>query len=239
MPTAYRSVDFIIAFIALAIIPLMSAWTGRSLALSSVADRTLVPRYVWVIVRSVVLILLIGAAWLRLARSFAMLGLDIPVSVWGRVGFAIDAVVASYYAYAILLRRRSERELDAVRERLRRMNSDRMLPKTRVEFALFPVVAVAGSIAEELLYRGFLIWFFSPILGLIGAVLASSFAFSLGHAYLGWRGVVRTAVIGLAFATAFAITHSLWWLMIAHITANMSGLPLQRRLQAVVEPRTA
>jgi hypothetical protein len=37
-------------------------------------------------------------------------------------------------------------------------------------------------------------------------------------------------LIGIAFGVAFALTHSLWWLLIAHTSANLSGVLLARRL---------
>jgi len=39
-------------------------------------------------------------------------------------------------------------------------------------------------------------------------------------------------VIGCAFGVAFALTQSLWWLLIAHGSANLSGVLLARRLHA-------
>jgi CAAX protease family protein len=105
-----------------------------------------------------------------------------------------------------------------------------MLPQTPGKFAVFPIAAVAGSTCEELLYRGFFIGRLAPTVGTAAAVLSSSALFGLGHAYQGWIGVARTMLIGIAFGVAFALTHSLWWLLIAHTSANLSGVLLARRL---------
>jgi hypothetical protein len=48
--------------------------------------------------------------------------------------------------------------------------------------------------------------------------------------------VVRTMIIGLAFGVGFALTHSLWWLLVAHASANLSGLFLARRIAAATDP---
>jgi len=53
--------------------------------------------------------------------------------------------------------------------------------------------------------------------------MISSVLFGFGHAYQCWIGMLRTAFIGLAFAIAYALTHSLWWLMLAHIAVNLFG----------------
>jgi membrane protease YdiL (CAAX protease family) len=107
-----------------------------------------------------------------------------------------------------------------------------MLPQTPREFAIYPIAAVAGSTCEELLYRGFLIGTLTPLISTPGAVLLSSALFGLGHAYQGWLGIVRTTLIGLSLGVAFALTSSLWWLIIAHSVANLSGVLLARRLLA-------
>lgn len=236
--THVMPIDVAIAVTAMVIVPGISAWSGVRLAATPPENHRLAPRYWWIIVRSVAIMVLVLQSWTRFGRPFAALGLDLPVNFWGRAGFGIDAGIVVYYWYAIVRRKRSVEEIQLTRERLRRMKSDRMLPRTVGEYRLFAVVAVLGSVAEELLYRGFLIWFFAPVVALFGAVLLSSAAFSLGHAYLGRDGMVRTAAIGIVFGLAYVLTRSLWWLMLAHVTVNLFGVPLQRRLQRDVAPQS-
>ena len=175
---------------------------------------------------------LVILAWWKAGRPLSALGLDVPVGIPGRVGLIIDVGIVGYYLASVQFSRRTRSQLVATRDRLRRLGSYDMLPKTPGEFAVFPVAAVAGSICEELLYRGFLIGVLTPRLGMAGAVLSSAVLFGLGHAYQGWIGVARTTVIGCAFGVAFAQTHSLWWLLIAHASANLSGTFLAWRMLA-------
>jgi uncharacterized protein len=228
---AHTPIDLTIAIIAVVIIPALSALTGKGLAQAAADNRRRITRYWRIVLRSAFVSLLVLGAWYRSGRPFSGLGLDVPVGRWGRVGFGIDVLIAAYYLYAIVLKQRSAKDLQMLRERLGRMNMDRMLPQTRNEYLLFPAVAIVGSTFEELVYRGFLIWFFAPITGIVGAVLVSSIAFSIGHAYQGRIGVIRTAVVGVAFGVAYTLTQSLWWLMLAHTTMNLFAVPLQRRLQ--------
>jgi membrane protease YdiL (CAAX protease family) len=99
-------------------------------------------------------------------------------------------------------------------------------------------MAIVGS-CEELVYRGFLIWFLAPATGLVVAVLLSAAAFGFAHGYRGASGIVRTAGIGVAFGTAPAVTHSLWWLVVAHVIVNLFAVPLPRRLQHGVATQVA
>lgn len=186
----------------------------------------------WVLGRSLVLAALVLGAWIRLGRPFEGLGLDVPVHRTGQFGFILDGVIAAYYLYVVVLRRRSKEQLEAVRARLERLHSMRMLPTSSVEYLLFPWVAIVGSAVEEILFRGYLLWFLAPLVGVTWAVVISAVAFGLAHAYLGRIGMARTAAIGLTFGVAYVATHSLWWLMMAHATVNLFGLPLQRHLQS-------
>jgi membrane protease YdiL (CAAX protease family) len=219
--------DLLLAIASIGI-PAWSLFGGRWYARRTHGSRS--ARYWLIAIRGVALSVLVIVAWRQAGRPLSMLGLDLPVGIPGRVGFLIDIPIVGYYLASIQFRRRSRDHLAAARDRLRRLGTYDMLPQTTGEFAVYPIAAVAGSAFEELLYRGFLIGGLTPVLGAAGAVAMSSLLFGLGHLYQGRIGVVRTAVIGLAFGVAFTLTHSLWWLLIAHAAANLSGILLARRI---------
>lgn len=50
-----------------------------------------------------------------------------------------------------------------------------LMPHTRLQFALFMLVAVAAGCCEELIFRGFLLSFIAAFAGPVAAVIASSF----------------------------------------------------------------
>jgi CAAX amino terminal protease family. len=219
--------DLLLVVIAVAAIPGLSILAGRTYARKERSELNLVGRYWFIIIRGFLLSLLIIFVWSWAGRPFATLGLDIPVGYRGRIGFILDGALACYYVYALLVRRLSPERIAATRGRLK---SYRILPETRDEFVLFPFVGIVGSIFEELLYRGFLLWMFTPLAGVWGAALLSSLTFGVGHAYQGWIGIVRTTIIGFAFATGYVLTHSLWWLIVAHIMISIFGDLFARRL---------
>ena len=227
MRVAYTWIDFLLVLIALAAIPALSILAGRTYARTPRRELNLVRRYWFIIIRGFFVSLLIIYCWNWTERPYSSLGLDIPIGYRGRIGFIFDAVLACYYVYALLVRKLSPERIAAARERL---SSYLILPETRREFALFPCVGITGSIFEELLYRGFLIWFFTPLAGMWGAALLSSLTFGVGHAYQGWIGIVRTTFIGFCFATGYVLTQSLWWLIVAHILISIFGDLFARRL---------
>lgn len=217
---AYTPLDIIFLVYFAVVTPILSLRAGRLLARTPRSHRNLVLRYWQIVARSVVTALIVLFGWRMAGRSFSALGLDIPIGFRGQLGFALDAALVCYYASAIFLQPLSAERLEIVRERLGRY---RILPETRGEFLVYPLVAIVGSSAEELLYRGYLFWLLMPFGGMVSAIAFSSLIFGLGHAYQGLSGIVRTAIIGLAFAAGYALTGSLWWLMAAHIIVNLFG----------------
>lgn len=221
--------DFLLLGIVFIGLPAWSLVASRWYA-QKPAHWTRLAKYWLIAIRGTLLSALVIVAWWKAGRAFSVLGLHVPVRTAGRVGFLVDIAIIVYYLVSVQFRRRSPNQLAATQERLRRLGSYDMLPQTRAEFAMYPIVVITGSTCEELLYRGYLLGGLSPLLGAGAAVLCSSALFGLGHLYQGRIGVLRTTVIGLVFGVAFAVTHSLWWLMIAHTCANMSGVLLARRM---------
>jgi membrane protease YdiL (CAAX protease family) len=217
--------DLFMLVLAAAVLPALSAVSGRSLKRHAASG--LLRRYLYIIVRGVLISLVILAGWRWMGRPYSALGLDVPVGFPGRVGFGFDVVFFGYYAFGLFIRKLPPGRVAFAQKRL---DSFRIMPRTQAQFALFPVVAIAGSVCEELLYRGFLIWLFAPIAGPLVAAAISALLFGLGHIYQGWLNVLRTAAVGLLFGAGFVLTHSLWWLIVAHVMANVFGGLFARRL---------
>jgi hypothetical protein len=82
-------------------------------------------------------------------------------------------------------------------------------PETNNELHWFAILCAGSGITEELLYRGFLIFYISsfvPHFNKVALVLVVSAVFGLMHVYQGWRGVTSTAVSGLLLTTLYVVT---------------------------------
>jgi membrane protease YdiL (CAAX protease family) len=212
--------DTLLLFFAVVLMPAISAFTGWQLAHKSAERRNLVSRYWQTLIRGWLVAVVILAVWYRTGRPLGTLGLHWPIGPRGLWGFGFDLllVVASTMQLMRLpqIARKTPDKAKAVLERLK------ITPRTGAELAMFLVVAVTAGVWEELLYRGFLMWFLAPD-GPATAVIGSSLIFGLGHAYQGGRGVLVTAGVGLVFALAYALSASLWWLMVAHALIDIHG----------------
>jgi membrane protease YdiL (CAAX protease family) len=219
--------DLLLIVFAALLMPVLSTLNGRRLARDP--DAPLVPRYWRTLARGWLAVAALALLWHGTGRSAALLGLDIPVSAWGRDGLGVVAVVCVAYIVIFFNVERlvSPARYELLRAQMRRI---KILPRTTGELIVFLAVAVTAGIWEELIYRGFLIWAFAPYATLAGAVVLSSAVFGLGHIYQGPRGVLTTAVLGFVFALGFVTTRSLWWVMAAHALVDLYGGTLAWRV---------
>lgn len=212
--------DLTIFVLAAAVFPVLSIYRGKRIADNPTAS--LAPRYIGMIARGLATAALTLGVWRMYGRPWETLGLDIPLSAAGRYGLAFAGVLGLAAALPIVfIDRFAKPERQArLRAQMRRI---RILPGSDSEFMLFVAVALVAGFWEELLYRGFLIWFLTPYASAAGAIYLSSAAFAIGHLYQGWRGIPRAGAIGLVFAAAYVLSGSLWWLMALHAIVDLFG----------------
>ena len=162
------------------------------------------------------------AIWASYARPWAALGLALPHG-W-RLALGVTCVLAAIGLLVLQLwsagRLFAERRV-AVRPKLGAVAF--MLPHTAQEQRWFVALSITAGFCEELLYRGYLPWFFAPWLGRVGAMTAVVAAFGIGHAYQGRKGAIRATVAGAVMAAIVLATGSLVPAMIAHALIDIGG----------------
>jgi membrane protease YdiL (CAAX protease family) len=156
------------------------------------------------------------AAWLAAHRPLATLGLAPPTGARLAVGAALCTGLA-------LLMVAQSRQVAALTPERRQRAGARLsapirllVPRTRAEWTGFLALSVTAGFCEELLARGFLIWFIATWTGPWIALVLSSALFGLGHGYQGWSGIVKTGVVGLVMGAVYLGTHSLLPGMVLH-----------------------
>lgn len=99
--------------------------------------------------------------------------------------------------------------------------------KTAPEFVLAAVMVGVVAMAEETIFRGYLILRFREVTSNTpAAVLLSAVLFSLGHGYEGSAGVVTVGVMGLVFALVYLWRRSLVAPMVMHFLQDFIGIVL-------------
>jgi uncharacterized protein len=212
--------DFVLFALPLVAIPLLSLRLSARYADFSAADYP--RRYIYKrsLISHALLILCIVLLWLTRGRPLAALGLDLPLSFPGRLGLMVMGIAAA--AMLVLLPLSLFRLDGAGRTKLlARLERLKIAPRRTGEALLFLPVALVAGISEELLFRGFVIWFLFPAAGWLWAIPASALLFGLGHLYQGWRGFLSTAATGLVLGGLYALSGSLWWVMGLHALIDL------------------
>ena len=220
LATGQNALDLIPFLAAVVVMPLVSIYNGSRIARAP--DAPLIPRYAQTLARGVAVTLLLLGLWKYKGRPFDALGLDWPVSEIGLILLALVGLATVVLGAQIVFFSRVAKpsRLAAFRAQIREI---KILPRTTNELLVFLLVAGMAGVWEELLYRGFLLWFLEPYLTIWGAVALSTAVFALGHIYQGWKGIPRAGGIGLLFAIGYVFSASLWWLIALHALVDLFG----------------
>jgi len=111
-------------------------------------------------------------------------------------------------------------------EKLRAKLDDKvgaLLPDLLQERRWFAAVSVGAGISEELVFRGFLIYYFGayiPQFNVLEKVLLTSLVFGLAHLYQGRTAIVSTGLMGLALAGLYLMTGSLLLPVLVHAAVD-------------------
>ncbi len=97
--------------------------------------------------------------------------------------------------------------------------------KSTFELLLAPILVVAVALAEETIFRGYLIMRFKNITkSTAAAAFLSTIIFSLGHGYEGSAGVITVGLMGLAFALIYIWRRSLVAPVLMHFLQDFIGI---------------
>jgi len=99
-----------------------------------------------------------------------------------------------------------------------------ILPVTARERWLFVAISIGAGISEEMLFRGFLLYYLDqhfPGLDSGAQILMSGLVFGWAHLFQGWRGIALTGMLGAAFALLYIATGSLLSPIVIHAAIDL------------------
>lgn len=102
-----------------------------------------------------------------------------------------------------------------------------LTPSGPGEVILAVGLVLVVAVAEETIFRGYLILRFAAVLrSRLWAVVASSFIFAIGHGYEGGAAVVTIGLTGLVFAVVYLWRQSLVAPIVMHLVFNLLAIVL-------------
>ena len=167
------------------------------------------------------LVLATGLLWLAQERSLQSLGLGLPLGP----GFVIAAGIVGVLIILQLLQTRAilrdPEKQQEIRRQLGKLAA--LVPHTRRERAWFSALSITAGICEEILFRGFLLWMATTLVGLPLAVVLTSILFGVAHLYQGPLGGLKAAGVGLVMALLTVLSGSIWLPMLLHAALDLSS----------------
>ncbi|QRK04314.1 CPBP family intramembrane metalloprotease [Archangium violaceum] len=218
------SLDHLMAVGLVVAFPLYGSWSQRVLVRATAEGRpdARMRDYLLTMLTLWSLVLLTLLLWGSANRPGSLLGLVFSGGTGALVGAG-----ATVLALLLLLSQWHviNRLDDAGRAQLAaQMGSvSTLLPQTSREYRTFQALSVTAGICEEVLYRGFLLWYAAVFFGVWPAVILTGLVFGLAHLYQGAAGVVKSTAVGLLLGALYATTESLLWPILIHIAIDLQG----------------
>lgn len=181
-----------------------------------------VAEYRWTIGLQWAMVLVVLALWWAASRPLAMLGVAFPLGWQSLLGGLLTAVGLGFLAAQWrAVKRLDEKGREALRAQI--AGAAALIPATDVEHRTFRALAITAGLCEELVFRGYLIWYFSTWIGVWPSALVAAAVFGFGHFYQGTAGIIKTGVVGLLTGLLYVGTGSLLWPMILHGAVDLQG----------------
>ena len=164
-------------------------------------------------------------SWFYQQRPLSGLGLDLPAEWPAWLGLVLASAI-SFFLFAQLGKiEKDEEQRGSLAGQLSESAASEFLPRTQVELKWFVILSFTAGICEEILFRGFLIWYFEQFSSTTLAVILSSVLFGAAHSYQGFQGGLKAGVMGLVMALSYVLSGSLLVPIVLHIVGDIySGM---------------
>jgi membrane protease YdiL (CAAX protease family) len=230
--------NILLAAYLLIVSPAFKLW--RSLRpKSNKPPRALMLRYWSMSWQVLVLLAVLWAGSWQAGYTLRDIGFDLPLSkagVWG-LFFAV-LILGGLWVAANVIERHKTPEARAESER-KVLDSSFPWPRNGSETLAFVISISIITAAWEILYRGFVLLLLTPSTGMPLAIAISAFAYGIGHGYTNPKQLLASIVSAFVFTIAYAMTHSLWWLIVIHAGLPLASTPAVLRAQQRREVRSS
>lgn len=163
--------------------------------------------------------------WSYLGRPWSDLGIATVVDGWFFA--ALGLTIAGIVILLVQIRQvvsAGQTELDQLKAQFGSLTL--IIPQNGNELTRFNLLSITAGIVEELLWRGFMIWYLGQFMPLWAAAIVSTVGFGLAHAYQGLAHLPQITLVGGAFAGLYLLSGSIWLPMLLHAAVDI----LQGRL---------
>jgi membrane protease YdiL (CAAX protease family) len=159
------------------------------------------------------------------------LGLGLPNSVTALWGMLAACVVLLALHLAGKRMERNMTPAHRARQEAQLRDLPFAMPGTPFETAVYLATTVFMTAMWEVLFRGYLLLVLPPVSGLPLAVALAAVAYGAAHGYKNPQQFLGSIAASFAFTIGYALTGSLWWLIVLHAAAPVSMLYAVRKIK--------
>ncbi|MEL6825076.1 MAG: type II CAAX endopeptidase family protein [Pseudomonadota bacterium] len=160
--------------------------------------------------------------WASSDRAWGLLGFDLQSGPIAWTGWGLAALMCLFFVFQYSTIARSESARESFRNGLEKNRiMSNFLPHTDAERRLFNVMGVSAGIAEEIVFRGYLIWAFALFMPVWGAALTALAVFTLLHLYQGANQLPAIFMMGALVTLVFLLSGSIWPAIAVHIFVDV------------------
>ena len=228
LPTVMLNI--LLAAYLLIVSPTLNLW--RSLRpKSNKPPRPLMLRYWSMSWQPLVLLSVLWAGSWQAGYTLRDIGFDTPLSRAGFWGLCFAVLLLSgLWLVANVIERRKTPEARAESEQ-KVLDSSFPWPRSGSEILAFIISISIMTATWEILYRGFVLHLLMPHTGMPLGIAISALAYGIGHGYTNPKQFLSSIVSAFVFTIAYAMTHSLWWLIVIHAGLPLASIPAVLRAQ--------
>jgi uncharacterized protein len=185
------------------------------------------------VVEQIVTTAVVLGLWRFGGVSNMSLGIRTPYS-WFWTTSVLVVLVALLLWSGLHMRPKAEK----IRERFQQ-SLGILFPDSHQERNWFGALSIGAGISEELVYRGFLMYYLGEYvahINLIEKILLSSLVFGIAHIYQGWKRAITTGVVGMILALMYVLSGSLLLPIVIHAVSDWRVLLMLPPQEAAVAP---
>jgi membrane protease YdiL (CAAX protease family) len=217
--------DHVLAATILAVAPASAVWNMRRFVRQVDSGHADVRRqqYVWSMTSQWGLTLALLISWAGRSRELGALGLVWPAGAGLWISGLVSAAAVAFMTKQTLAMAASAESQAKMREQLGRAAVLALLPRTIGEARAFTALGVTAGICEEILYRGFLLWYVAHFADRPVAAIVAVLAFGIAHAYQGMAGIVKSSLFAAIAMALYLLTGSLLAPMVLHAALDVGS----------------
>lgn len=217
--------DHIVSFIFCVLLPVLAIRQGlknnSAVTYSSRQKRVI---YFSTCISHFIMAALVLSVWLIYQRPAAAMGLTFTVKgfnwIWPLLAFVIIYTIDSIYSVS------SPRKIAAAVSEWKKRTP--FLPVNHREFRVYLVMCLCAGVFEEVVYRGYLVTYFSYLFRdsawqAMISVFIPALIFSVSHFYHGTKNIIKIFLLSALFGYIYILSGSLLLVMILHFLVNVLG----------------